>query len=81
MFLPSLKQICCFLVASEGLLSSCVSLHLCIENSTQSGQAMMLQCCVSNYEMQPKEGKDKRRELVHFLMRDRTQSTIGEALQ
>lgn len=40
----------------------------------------MLQCSVSNYEMQSKE-RDERNELVNFLMGDMAQSTMGKALQ
>lgn len=83
MYVPPLPQAnMLFSCGIRGSLSSCVSLHPCIENSsTQAGQVVMLQCCVSNYEMQTKEGEDKKRKLVHFLMGDRTQSTMGKSLQ
>jgi len=54
-----------------GSLSNCVSLQLCIENSsTYSGQAVILQCCVGSYEMQSKEGEDKRTYMLSHGRQD-----------
>lgn len=63
---PLLQPNMLFFFANRGPLSSCVLLHLSVENYPTQGQVVILQCCVGHYKMQAKEGEDKRRELGTF---------------